>query len=390
MLLAGVSACLLPGCSGKSLKVDNPVFAPAPPRRALVNRAADEEEQRLAKSETSDATGTPVRATGFQRLSSGPLTGNSVVAIVNGQSVFLDDVLGGVRHMIESNPQLSDDQRQAILLNELGKRLSRYTEDQLIIQAVERKIPADRRKDIRASLEPKFDEVLDSILKKENKATSQELDEWLATQGTSVDELRENFFRIQMVEGYVTSLARVPEKIDREELLRYYNEHLVDYTAPEQIRFSKIVVRFEKHGGQSGADELIAQIVSQLNQSRDFGDVAAEFSDASNRDKRGDMGWIKRGALTPELEELLFALEPGSISSVQTYSDRFEMFHISDRKESSTVPFADVQKEIEEQLLNKKRTEARQTVRDQIRNKGNITTVIEPAVKTTSATGPIR
>jgi parvulin-like peptidyl-prolyl isomerase len=312
------------------------------------------------------------------------------VAIVNGQSIFLDDVLGGVRHMIESNPQLSDDQRQAILLNELGKRLSRYTEDQLIIQAVERKIPADRRKDIRASLEPKFDEVLESILKKENKATSQELDEWLATQGTSVDELRENFFRIQMVEGYVTSLAKVPEKIDREELLRYYNEHLADYTAPEQIRFSKIVVRFEKHGGQSGADELIAQIVSQLNQSRDFGDVAAEFSDASNREKRGDMGWIKRGALTPELEELLFALEPGSISSVQTYSDRFELFHISDRKESSTVPFADVQKEIEEQLLTQKRTEARQTVRDQIRNKGNITTVIEPAVKTTSATGPIR
>lgn len=390
LLLAGLSACLLPGCSGKSAKVDNPVFAPAPPRRALVNKAADEEEQRLAEVDRSDATGTHVQATGFQRLSSGPLSGNSVVAIVNGQSVFLDDVLGGVRHMIESNPELSDDQRQAILLNELRKRLSRYTEDQLIVQAVERKIPADRRKDIRASLEPKFDEVLESILKKENKATPQELDDWLATQGTSVDELRENFFRIQMVEGYVTSLAKVPEKVDREELLRYYNEHLADYTAPEQIRFSKIVIRFEKHGGQAGADEVIGQVVSQLNQSRDFGDVAAEFSDASNREKRGDMGWIKRGSLNPELEELLFALEPGSTSSVQTYADRFEVFHIADRKVSSTVPFADVQKEIEEQLLNQKRTEARQSVRDQIRSKGNITTVVEPVVKSTSAQGPLR
>ena len=118
--------------------------------------------------------------------------------------------------------------------------------------------------------------------------------------------------------------------------------------------------------------------------------MAAEFSDASNREKRGDMGWIKRGALNPELEELLFALEPGSTSSVQTYADRFEVFHIADRKVSSTVPFADVQKEIEEQLLNQKRTEARQSVRDQIRSKGNITTVVEPVVKSTSAQGPLR
>lgn len=307
------------------------------------------------------------------------------MAIVNGQSIFLDDVLGGLRQKVEQNPQLSPDQCQAIMLNELRKRLPRYTEDQLIIQAVERKIPADRREEVRKSLEPKFQEVLDSILKKEQKATVQELDEWLASEGTSVDELRENFFRIQMVEGYVTSLAKVPEKIDREELLQYYNEHLAVYTSSEQIRFSKIVVRFEKHGGQSQAEQVLAQVMTQLNQSRDFGDVAAEFSDASNCDKRGDMGWVKRGALQPELEELLFALATGTTSSVMTHNDRYELFHVADRKESSTVPFADVQKEIEQRLLEEKRIEARQAVRDQLRGKGNIVSMVEPLVKTTSA-----
>lgn len=386
LLAIALASSLLPGCSGKSAKVDNPVFAPAPPRRALVNRAADEEERRLAGiASLPETDAAPFRSTGFQQLSQGPLTGNSVVAIVNGQSVFLDDVLGGLRQKLEQNPQLSTDQCQAIMLNELRKRLPRYTEDQLIIQAVERKIPADRREEVRKSLEPKFQEVLDSILKKEQKATVQELDEWLVSEGTSVDELRENFFRIQMVEGYITSLAKVPEKIDREELLQYYNEHLADYTSEEQIRFSKIVLRFEKHGGQSQAEQVLAQVMTQLNQSRDFGDVAAEFSDASNREKRGDMGWVKRGALQPELEELLFALASGTTSSVRTLNDRYELFHVVDRKESSTVPFADVQKEIEERLLEEKRVESRQAVRDQIRSKGNIVTMVEPLVRTTSA-----
>jgi len=49
------------------------------------------------------------------------------------------------------------------------------------------------------------------------------------------------------------------------------------------------------------------------------------------------------------------------------------------------VPFADVQKEIEERLLEEKRVESRQAVRDQIRSKGNIVTMVEPLVRTTSA-----
>jgi len=76
-----VAACLLslsaPGCKGRSVKYDNPVFEPAPPRRSLINKAADEEERRLmgaametdaaAETESGSDPASPFRSTSMQR-----------------------------------------------------------------------------------------------------------------------------------------------------------------------------------------------------------------------------------------------------------------------------------------------------------------------------------
>ena len=385
-----VAACLLslaaPGCKGRSIKYDNPVFEPAPPRRSLINKAADEEERRLlgVGMETDDhgtAAGdadpaNPFRSTGMQRLSSGPLTGNSVVALVNGHPVFLDDVLAGVRQMVENNPQLTDQQRQMILMTQLKNRLPKYVEDELIVQQVKIKVPKERQDLIRESLEPKFQETVEVIRKKENKATVQELDEFLSGQGTSVEELRQSFYRIQMVEGYLSSLIKVPEKVDREELLRYYEDHLRDYSSEEKVRVAKIVVRPGK-GGIAQAQQQADDIIARIGQGQQFQELAAELSDPVNRDKRGDMGWISRGALAPELEDIVFGLAVGDVSAPRVLADRVEIYSITDRHEPSTIPFQQVQTEIEETILNQKREDARREVRDQIRNRGSVQTVLE-------------
>lgn len=385
-LRALVAACLLSllttGCKGRSVKYDNPVFEPAPPRKSLINKAADEEEQRLfGASSESDAepgsdTATPFRSAGLERLSSGPLTGNSVVALVNGHPVFLDDVLSGVRQMVENNPQLSDQQRQVILQAQLKNRLPKYVEDELIVQQVKIKVPKDRQEMIRESLEPKFQETLEAIRKKENKATIQELDDFLAGQGTSVEELRQSFQRIQMVEGYLSSLVKVPEKVDREELLRYYEDHLRDYSSEEKVRVAKIVVR-PKAGDTGEAEQQAEELLTRISQGEKFQDLAAEVAEPVNREKRGDLGWISRGALAPELEDLVFALAVGEVSAPRVLPDRVELYSITDRHEPSTVPFQQVQTEIEETLLNQKREAARRDVRDEIRSRGSIQTVLD-------------
>ncbi len=352
------------------------MFTAAPPRRSLVNHSADAEEQRLAqrRPETDGVT-----QVGYSRLSKeGPLSGTSVVAEVNGKPVFVDDVLGGARHIIENDERLPDEQRQAVLESELRKRLPKYVEDQLIIQALEQKIPEDKRKLIGDSLEPRFQELLEDIKTKEEFVTDQQLNDRLATENTSIDQLRDNFTRMQMVEGFVTTLCNVPETIDRDELVRYYQDHIGDYTPDEEVRYAEIVVRFRDHGGIHGAEKVMTTVVTQLDDGQDFGDVAQAMSDTLSAEKRGDVGWLKRNALTDkELEAMLFDMPVGKMSSVQTREDRFAVFKVVDHRASTTTPFQDVQKSIEEKLLAQRRSDARAKVREDIRQKGIVETIFD-------------
>jgi parvulin-like peptidyl-prolyl isomerase len=249
-------------------------------------------------------------------------------------------------------------------------------EDEMIVQALEKKIPEDKREAIRETLEPQFQKVIAGIKEKEGFVTDQQLDERLAKEGISVDSLRDNFLRMQMVEGYIGTSIKVPETIDREVLVKYYQEHISDYTPVEEVRFAEIVIRFRDHGGREGAEQAMTNVVTQLQSGKDFGDVAQALSDTMTAEKRGEIGWIKRGSLTDKaLEDMLFDMPNGQISSVQVRSDRFEVYKVIDHRDPGTIPFQEVQKEIETTLLNEMKLEARQKIRREIREKGNVNTI---------------
>lgn len=377
MVLAGLMLCeLSAGCKGTTVKEDNPVFTSAPPRRSLVNHAADAEEQRLAQKADPPESG--IVPVAFHEIGVAPLTGSSVVATVNGKPVFVDDVLGGVRRRIESDPNLTDEQRQLILMQSLRVRTREYAEDELVVQALEANVKEDQRQIIRDSLEPAFQEVCEKMMKDQNLASDEDLSVWLENQGFTRREMKDTFIRRQFVVGYVQSKMHVPKQIDRAVLVRHYQEHIDEYTPDEEVRFAEIVVRFQDHGGREGAEAVMTQVVQRLRQKEDFGTVAQEMSDVLSGEKRGDIGWIKRGSLADkDLEAMLFEMASGEMTSVQIHEDRFEVYKVIDHRHPKTVEFQAVQKEIEAKKLGELQKAAQKQVLDDLLAQGNIVTIFD-------------
>ena len=370
-VLLGLICC---GCNGKTLQDDNPVFAAAPPRNSLTNAAADEKEALLTRSQSTDG----IQTVGFSQLSEGMLTGTSIVALVNGQPVFLDDALGGFRPMLESRQELSGDARQQILLSELKRRLTGYIDQEVVLHALNAKVPKDRRDAIRKDLEPAFQEIVKDILKKENLQTEAQLEEKLSREGMSLPQLKESFIRVQLVNGYVATLANPPKQIDRLVLVDYYRNHLSDYTPAERVRFAEIVVRFQEHGGRVGAEKVLLDVLARLKKGEDFGALAAKYSDSLSAERQGDLGWIERGALADkELEDLLFRLPVGRLTDLQTRADRLELYKVVNHTPATTIPFEAVQEEIEQLLLKQKGAEARAAVMADVRARSRVTTIID-------------
>lgn len=110
---------------------------------------------------------------------------------------------------------MSDNYRQMFPPQTHRVRNREYAEDEFVVQALEAKIPEDKRKLIRDALEPDFQVVCQKMMKDQNLTTKDELEQWLEDQGFTRREMKDAFIRRQMVVGYVQSKIQVPAQIDR-------------------------------------------------------------------------------------------------------------------------------------------------------------------------------
>jgi parvulin-like peptidyl-prolyl isomerase len=366
--------CAFSGCSGKSIQEDNPVFAAAPPRRSLVNTAAESPGPRFAAT---------VKNGVIQRASHGstvddPIQGTTVVCEVNGAPVFVDDLLGSLRRSIDAEEQLTDEQRQMILREQLKRRLPQYVEQEIVLAALHQKIPADRQDAIKDSLEPEFQKVLASIRADRNMESEEALQTALAAEGMTIDLLREAFQRVQLVNGFLHTLAEAPSTIDRQELLNYYKDHRDDFTTGARVRTAEISVSFDEQGGREGAEKVMANVVVQLQQNADFSTVASTFSDSLSAEHGGDMGWIHPGTLADsDLENDLLEMPVGAMTQVVTRTNRFEVFQVTHREEKNTTPFGEVQTDIEQLLMREKAQLAKKKAFDEIKARSTVVSLID-------------
>jgi parvulin-like peptidyl-prolyl isomerase len=81
------------------------------------------------------------------------------------------------------------------------------------------------------------------------------------------------------------------------------------------------------------SEEAAQQIVAALQQGADFADLVREHSlDAATKDNGGDLGWFPRGLVAPELENAVFALQPGQISGVVHLGEGYHIFQVVERE----------------------------------------------------------
>jgi hypothetical protein len=366
-----VLCCAVAGCEGKSLVDDNPVFAEAPPRGSLTNKA------------TIAVTGDQQQPSTVHTVSSAEsvgqeLTGNSIVATVNGNPIFLDDLIGSLRLSVEADSRITPEQRQKIYFAQVQGRLPSYIEQEIVLHHLRQAIPADRQAVIDKTLEEPFQEVISNIKKDRKVESDRELNDLLANEGLSIDLLRESFVRIQKVQGYLQTLVPAPKTIDRIEMVEYYQTHKEEFTNDERVRWQEIVVLFSRHGGQAGAEAQMAEVVKALEEKADFGEIATKYSDSLSAERRGDMGWLEVGGLADkELEQQLFSMKSDATTQVYTRDDRLEIYRVVDHQRSQTTPFNEVQTQIEKQLKQEASKIARQKALEDLRNEANVITMFD-------------
>ncbi|HVP14217.1 MAG TPA: peptidyl-prolyl cis-trans isomerase [Terriglobales bacterium] len=120
---------------------------------------------------------------------------------------------------------------------------------------------------------------------------------------------------------YERAIVTPPQLLDvpltREEVERYYREHLDRYSAPELVGARHILIspRDATAEADKEARARADSILARLRDGDDFAAVAEKTTDdPATKVEGGDLGVFGRGTMLPEFEHAAFAMRPGDLS----------------------------------------------------------------------------
>jgi peptidyl-prolyl cis-trans isomerase D len=134
-----------------------------------------------------------------------------------------------------------------------------------------------------------------------------------------------------------------------------YDEQSARFHLPEQVRARHILIRVARDATpeqSADAEKRATAALERIQKGEDFAEVAKSVSeDPGSKDRGGDLGFFRRGAMVPAFEEAAFALEPGAVSTLVKTDFGLHVIRVEEKKPAEDRTFEDAKREIARELL---------------------------------------
>jgi len=165
------------------------------------------------------------------------------------------------------------------------------------------------------------------------------------TNDFKIPEKRKIRYLLIDIEGMRAKVIVPPADVERA-----YNDNIDQYSTPEQVRASHILLKTE--GKDDAAVKAKAEdILKQAKGGADFGELAKKNSEDEGSAKNGgDLDFFTRGRMVPEFDAVAFTLQPGQISDVVKSQFGYHIIKVTDKKEGTRRTLAEMRQQLTDQL----------------------------------------
>ena len=167
------------------------------------------------------------------------------------------------------------------------------------------------------------------------------LDVALAEEGLTLSELKDLYAneieRRLLAERVVRSRVHGTIDVTWGEVESYYAEHTEEVgNVPEAFLVGGIMIipKITQDAKQAAIDRM-AEVSDRLASGGSFEELAREYSDDANGATGGDLGTFGRGAMVPEFDDAVFAMEEGEVSGIIPTRFGFHIVEILEKSDTS-------------------------------------------------------
>jgi peptidyl-prolyl cis-trans isomerase SurA len=250
-----------------------------------------------------------------------------------------------------------------------------FTERQrdVLRDLIDQQLLLQKGKDLGINGDTELIKRLDEMRKEMKLETMEDLEKAAEAQGASYEDFKQNL-RNQIITQRVIG-QEVGQKLsmNKEDEKKFYEAHRAEMEQPEQVRLSEILIAPKMPPPAMGADgkpvppteeeteaalaaaKAKAQDLSeQIHKGAKFADLAKKNSDGPSAKDGGDLNYFKRGTLSKELEDKVFALKAGEITDAIRTKQGYVILQAVEHQTAGIPTMKEVEPRIQDALYMQK------------------------------------
>lgn len=178
-----------------------------------------------------------------------------------------------------------------------------------------------------------------------------------------------------IVDEFERSYIENNSRITDAELKEYYEKNKDSFREPDKIRLREIFVSVPYDADYKTIEEKKKKaddILKRIKAGEDFADLAWKYSEDPYAVKGGDIGYMHRGRLSPELEDVAFKLKPGEVSGLIEVKAGYFIIKVEDFISSRLIGFNEIKDKLRKDLQDKRKKEVREELIKRLKAKAII------------------
>jgi peptidyl-prolyl cis-trans isomerase SurA len=272
-----------------------------------------------------------------------------VVAVVNDAIILDSELQGRMLPVFADAEQITDPKERARRIQKLTTQmLDDMIDEELVVQAAE---------EAKIEIEPaEVNAALDEI-KKQNDLDDAKFAKALAEQGYTLTTYKQDLRRQLLRLRAQNQLVRPRVNVTDEDVRARYDQMQRRSESVSAVRLSHILIKVPQQPTEqqlAAAKDRAAKSIAKVKGGVEFAEVAkTDSDDTATAATGGELGWFERGSISPEWEQVVFAMEKGDVRGPVSGPQGLHVFFVSDIKRTDLKPFDELKEQIKGDLTRR-------------------------------------
>ncbi len=273
---------------------------------------------------------------------------------------------------IRSRDQLKQEVQQQDAAN--ADRAFAEKQRDVLRDLIDQQLLLQKGKDLGITGDTELIKRLDEMRKQMNLATMEELEKAAEAQGASYEDFKQNLRNQIVTQRVIGQEVGSHLAMNKDDVKKFYDQHRAEMERPEEVRLSEILIapktpaqpaatpdvkpapplEAESEAALAAAQAKAQDLLDQIHKGAKFADLAKKYSDGPSAKDGGDLSSFKRGTLSKELEDKVFALKAGEVTDVIRTKQGYVILQASEHQMAGVPSLKEAEPRIQDALYMQK------------------------------------